>query len=55
MGNVVVLTVEAAEVTTSTGERETLGAGVEVIQRLLLDGVDGEGAGLGVDFADEHA
>ncbi len=53
--DIVVLTVEAMEVTSRTGEGETLGTGMEVIQRLLLDGVDGQGAGLGVDFADEHA
>ena len=50
-----VLTVETVEVTAGAGEGEALGAGVEVIQRLLLDGVDGEGAGLGIDFADKHA
>ena len=53
--DVVILTVEATEVTSCAGEGETLGAGVKVVQRLLFDGVDGEGAGTGVDFADEHA
>ena len=50
-----VLTVEATEIATCTGEGETCGARMEVIQRLFLDGVDGEGTGLAVDFADEHA
>ena len=50
-----VLTVEATEIATRTSEGETGGTGMEVIQRLFLDGVDGEGTGLAVDLADEHA
>ena len=49
-----VLTVEATEVTTRTGEGETRGAGMEMVEGLLLDGVDGKGTGTAVDLADEH-
>jgi hypothetical protein len=37
----VVLTIQATEVTARTGEGETGGARMEVIERLLLDGIDG--------------
>ena len=50
-----VLTVEATEITTCAGEGETGGTRMEVVEGFLLDGVDGEGAGMGVDFAEEHA
>lgn len=53
--NVVILTVFAAEVAACAGKGEARGARMEVVQRLFLDGVDGEGTGLAVDFADEHA
>jgi hypothetical protein len=53
LGDVVVLTVEATEIATCAGEGETGGAGMEVVEGFLFDGVDGEGAGTGVDFADE--
>ena len=53
LGDVVVLTVEATEIATCAGEGETGGAGMEVVEGFLFDGVDGEGAGTGVDFAEE--
>ena len=37
-----VLTVEATEIATCAGKGETGGAGVEVVEGFLLDGVDGE-------------
>ena len=39
--NLVVLTVQTTEVTTRAGERETGGARMEVVEGLLLDGIDG--------------
>jgi hypothetical protein len=53
--DVMILTVQATEVTTRTSQGQTGRPWMEMIQRLLLDGVDGEGAGLGIDFADKHA
>lgn len=50
-----VLTVETTEVAARTGKGETHGARMEVIEGLLLDGVDGEGTGLSIDVADEYA
>ena len=49
-----VLTVQTAEVTTRTGNRETLGAGMEMVERFLLHGGDGQRTWLSVDIADEH-
>ena len=49
-----ILTVEAMEVTAGTGKRKTLGAWMEMIERLLLDGVDGQGTGQGVYLAKEN-
>ena len=40
--NIVVLTVQTAEVTTRTGDRETCGAGMKAIERFLLNGIDGQ-------------
>ena len=50
----VVLTVQAAEITSRAGHRQTRRAGMEVIERLLLNGVDGQRTGLAVDLAHEH-
>jgi hypothetical protein len=47
----VILTVQTTEVTTCAGEREALGARMEMVERLFLDGVDGQGTGLGIDLA----
>ena len=53
--DIVVLTVQTAEIATRTGEGETRGAGMEMVEGLLLDRVDGEGTGFGIDLADKHA
>ena len=50
-----ILTVQAPKVAASTGNGEALGARMEVVQRLLLDGVDGQRTGFAVHLADEHA
>ena len=49
-----VLTVQTTEVTTRTGKGETGGARMEVVERFLLNGVDGQRTGFGIDLADEH-
>ena len=49
-----VLTVQTTEIAACTSDREALGAGVEVIQRFLLDGVDGQRTGLTIYLAHEH-
>jgi hypothetical protein len=51
----VVLTVQATEIAACTGDGETCGAGMEVVERLLLDGIDGECTRLAIDLADKHA
>ena len=53
--DVVILTVETAEVTACAGKRKALGAWMKMIERLLLDGVDGQGTGLGIDFAKDKS
>ena len=40
--NLMVLTVQSAEVAARTGDGEALGARMEMIERFLLDGVDGQ-------------
>jgi hypothetical protein len=50
----VVLTVQATEVTTRTGNRKTCTARMEVIQRFLLNGIDSQRTGLSIDLADKH-
>jgi hypothetical protein len=50
----VILTVEATEVTACAGKRKALGAWMEMIERLLLDGVDGQRTGLSIDLAKEN-
>ena len=49
-----VLTVQTTEVTPCAGQRQTGGARVEMIEGFLLDGIDGQRTGLGIDLADEH-
>ena len=49
-----VLTVQAAEVAARTGNGETRGARMEVVERLLLHRVDSKRTGLGIDLADEY-
>ena len=53
--DVVVLAVQAAEIAPRAGDGETGGAGVEMIERLFLYGVDGQRTRLGIDLADERA
>ena len=53
--NVVVLTVQTAEIATRTGERQTRRARMEMVQRLLLYRVDGQRTRLAIDLAHEHA
>ena len=50
-----VLTVQTTEVTPCAGQRQTGGARVEMIERFLLDGVDGQRTGFAINLADEHA
>ena len=52
--DVVVLTVQTTEVTTCAGNRQTGGAGMEMIKWLLLDGINSQGTRLCIDLADEH-
>ena len=49
-----ILTVQATEVTSCAGQGQTGGARVEMVEWLLLDRVDGQRTGLGVDLADKH-
>ena len=50
-----VLTVQTPKVAASAGDGETLGARMEVVQRFLLNGVDGQRAGLAINFAHKYA
>ena len=50
-----VLTVLATEITSCAGQGQTGGTRVEMIERLLLDGVDGQRTGLSINLADKHA
>ena len=49
-----VLTVQAAEVAARTGDGEALGARMEMIEWLLLNGVDGQRTRPSVHLANEH-
>ena len=49
-----VLTVQTPEVAASTGNGEALGARMEVVEWLLLNGVNGQRTGLAIYFAHEH-
>ena len=53
--DVVVLAVHAAEVTPRAGYRQTRGAGMEMVERLLFNGINGQRTGLPIDLTDEHA
>ena len=50
-----ILTVLTVEVAARTGDGEAFGARMEVIERLLLDGVNGQRARPSVHLTDEHA
>ena len=49
--NLMILAVQTPEVAASTGNGEALGARMEVVQRLLLNGVDGQRTGFAIYFA----
>ena len=49
-----VLTVQAAEVAARTGDGEALGARMEMIERLLLDRVNGQRTRPSINLADQH-
>ena len=53
--NLMILTVQAAEITARTGYRQARGAGMEVVERLLLNGVYGQRTRSAVYLADKHA
>ena len=50
-----ILAVEATEVTACAGKRKKLGARMEMIERLFLDGVYGQRTGLAIDLTKECA
>ena len=50
-----VLTVQASEVTPCASDRETSGTRMEMVERLLLYRVDGQGTRLTIDLAHKHA
>ena len=49
-----VLTVQTTEVTPRAGHRQTSGAWVEMVERLLLDRINGQRTRLPVNLADEY-
>ena len=49
-----VLTVQAAEIAARTGDGEALGARMEVVERLLLNGVDGQRTRPSIYLAEQH-
>jgi hypothetical protein len=49
-----ILTVQTPEVAASTSDGEALGARMKVVQRFLLNGVDGQRTRFAIDFADKH-
>ena len=49
-----VLTVQATEITTCAGNGQAGGSWMEVVERFLLDGIDGQRTGLTIDLADEY-
>jgi hypothetical protein len=49
-----VLAVQTAEITARTGNGETLGSRVEMVEWFLLNRVDGQRAGFAIDITDEH-
>ena len=52
--DVMVLTVQTAEITACAGYRQTRGTRMEVVEWFLFDGVDGQRAGLPIDFTDQY-
>ena len=49
-----VLTVQTSEITARTSQRETRGARMEMVERLLLNGIDGQRTRLAIDLAQEY-
>ena len=49
-----VLTIQATEIATRTGDGQTCCARMEMIQRLFLDRVDGQRTRLAIDLADQY-
>ena len=52
--NLMVLTVQAAEVAARTGDGKALGAWVKVVERLLLDRVNGQRTRPSIHLTDQH-
>ena len=52
--DVVILTIEATEVTACAGQRKALCAWMEMVEWLLLDGVDGQRTRLTIHLAEEY-
>ena len=50
-----VLTVQATEIAACAGNGETSRTRMKVVERFLLDGIDGECTRLAIDLADKHA
>jgi hypothetical protein len=55
LGDIMVLTVQTAEVTTRASEGKTGSARMEVVEWLFLNRVDGQRTGLGIDLTDERS
>ena len=53
--DVMILTVQAAEITPCAGDGQTGGTRMEMIERFLLHWIDGQGTGLAIDLAHKHA
>ena len=55
LGDVIILTVQAAEVTACAGNGETGSTRMEMIKRFFLHRVDGQGTRLAINLAHKHA
>jgi hypothetical protein len=55
LGDIMVLTVQASEVTACTGDGETGGTWMEMIQRFLLHRINGQGTRLTIDLTHKPA
>ena len=53
--DVVVLTVQAAEVAACTGDGQASGTWMEMVKRLLLHRINGHGTRFSIDLAHKHA
>ena len=49
-----ILAIQTAEIATCTSKGQALSARVEMIKRLLLNGVDSQSTGLAIDLADQQ-